>query len=67
MTLSFLLAHAVSVLGLLLVLAVIASMLRQRREPTSTTAWLLAIVLAPWIGVPAYLVFGNRKLIGAKI
>jgi cardiolipin synthase A/B len=66
MSLSFLFAHLASVLGLVLVLAVIASMLRQRREPTSTTAWLLAIVLAPWIGVPAYLIFGNRKLLAAR-
>jgi cardiolipin synthase len=62
MTLSLLLAHVLSIAGLLFTIAVIASMLRQRREPTSTTAWLIAILAVPWIGVPAYLVFGNRKL-----
>jgi cardiolipin synthase len=62
MTLSLVFAHLVSIAGLLFTVAVIAMMLRQRREPTSTTAWLLAIVAVPWLGVPAYLVFGNRKL-----
>ena len=37
-------------------------MLRQRRSAASMTAWLLAILLIPWLGIPAYLVLGGRKL-----
>lgn len=35
--------------------------LRQRSTPQSTIAWVLAIVLLPYIGVITYLLFGNRK------
>ncbi len=34
----------------------------QRREPTSMLAWLLAIVLLPYVAVPLYFIFRNRKL-----
>ncbi len=34
---------------------------KPRRSPSSTIAWLLAIVLVPWLGVPAYIFFGGRK------
>ena len=37
-------------------------MLQEKRQPGSTVAWLLAIVLIPYLGVPLYLLFGGRKL-----
>lgn len=40
----------------------IAVIVVQRRPPGTTFAWLLAIVLLPYVGVPLYLVFGGRKL-----
>jgi cardiolipin synthase len=40
----------------------IAVIVVQRRAPGTTFAWLLAIVLIPYVGVPLYLVFGGRKL-----
>jgi cardiolipin synthase len=54
--------HLVSVVSFLMTLALLAKVLGEPRAPTSTIAWLLAIALVPWIGVPFYLVFGNRKL-----
>ena len=39
-----------------------AGLLRQRRSPSSTIAWLLAILLLPNVGVPLYIIFGGRKV-----
>jgi cardiolipin synthase len=56
------LTHLATVVGSLLSILAIAQMLRQRRSPSSTAAWLLAIVAAPYVGVPLFLMFGGRKL-----
>src|SRR2546430_6815975 len=40
----------------------LATSVAQRRPPGTTFAWLLAVVLIPYLGVPLYLVFGGRKL-----
>ncbi len=48
--------------GFLLALVFMADLLRQRRSPTSTLAWLMAILLMPYVGVPLYLLLGGRKL-----
>lgn len=45
-----------------LVLGFVVSLLRQRRPAGSAIAWLLAVILIPYLGVPLYLVFGGRKL-----
>ena len=45
-----------------LVLGFVVSLLRQRRPVGSAIAWLLAVVLIPYLGVPLYLIFGGRKL-----
>lgn len=45
-------------LGVLL----IAHILLQKHSPSGTIAWLLAILLMPYVGVPLYLLFGGRKL-----
>lgn len=60
--LDLLLSHLLSIVGLVLGLVVIAHVLAERRAPQSTLAWVLAIVLIPYLGVPLYLVFGGRKL-----
>jgi len=43
-------------------LTIIASMLRMRRAPATTLAWIMAMVLIPPIGIPLYFVFGERRL-----
>ncbi len=55
-------SHFSMIVGVAMTLIILPRMLRQRRSATSTTAWLMAILLLPWVGIPAYLVFGGRKL-----
>jgi cardiolipin synthase len=43
-------------------LLVVAGILRQRRSPASSLAWLLAILLLPLIGIPLFWLFGSRKI-----
>lgn len=59
---AWLFAHLLPTLGFILAVALLAHVLRERRSPAATTAWLLVIVLVPYLGVPAYLVLGGRKL-----
>ncbi|MBN2427708.1 MAG: PLDc N-terminal domain-containing protein [Deltaproteobacteria bacterium] len=56
------LSHVLLLLGFTLAMPVIAQMLRQRRPPAASLAWLLAIVLMPFLGIPLYLVLGGRKM-----
>lgn len=53
--------HLSSIFILLLTLVFVAAVLRQRRPTGSAMAWLLIIVLVPYVGIPLYLVFGGRK------
>ena len=48
--------------GFALALLLLAQLLRSNRTPSSTIAWLLVIVLIPYVGVPLYLTFGGRKM-----
>ena len=36
--------------------------LRQRRAPSVTFAWALAMVLVPYVGVPLWVLIGGRKM-----
>ncbi len=56
------LTHLVTVGGFLLALFLIARLLTEKRQPGNTVAWLLGIVLVPYVGVPLYLFLGGRKL-----
>ncbi len=40
----------------------VVRVLGEKRQPGGVVAWLLAIVLVPWLGVPFYLLIGGRKL-----
>jgi cardiolipin synthase len=53
--------HIFSVLGFLLAVLLLSRILRERRPPASTLAWLLVIVLVPYLGVPLYFLIGGRK------
>lgn len=57
-----LLPHLLTVGGFLLALFLIARLLTEKRQPGNTLAWLLVIVLIPYVGVPLYLFLGGRKL-----
>ncbi|MCJ7542670.1 MAG: PLDc N-terminal domain-containing protein, partial [Desulfobacterales bacterium] len=56
--------HLLPSIGFILALALLSHILRERRSPTSTLAWLMAIIFIPYLGVPLYLIFGGRKMIG---
>ncbi len=53
--------HIFSILGFLLAVVLLSRIVRERRPPASTMAWLLSILLVPYIGVPLYLLIGGRK------
>ncbi len=57
-----LLGHVSTLIGLGLGLLLVARIMRQQSRPAVSIAWLLSIFLIPYIGVPAYLLFGGRKL-----
>jgi cardiolipin synthase len=60
--LSWLVSQVLTSFGFLLALVFLAHLLRQKRSPVSTIAWLLTIFLLPYVGVPLYLMFGGRKM-----
>jgi len=53
--------HFLPLLGFLLALVLLVHLAREQRSPSGTIAWLLAIVLIPYVGVPLYLMLGGRK------
>jgi cardiolipin synthase len=55
-------SQLLTTLGFLLALVLLAHLLGQQRSPSSTIAWLLMILLLPYMGVPLYLMFGGRKI-----
>jgi cardiolipin synthase len=54
-------AHLGSVVGMAMALPFVALILRSRRSPDSTLAWLLGVLFIPYLGVPLYLILGTRK------
>ena len=58
----FLTHEVVSIGTSALVLLFAISLLRQRRPTGNLIAWLLAIVLIPYLGIPLYLMIGGRKV-----
>lgn len=57
-----LVAALFSVAGFTLALFFAARLMSEKRAPANTFAWLLVVVLLPWVGVPLYLLIGGRKL-----
>ena len=41
--------------------AITAHVMQQRRHPTAAIAWVLFILLVPYIALPTFLTFGSRK------
>ncbi|HUJ85723.1 MAG TPA: phospholipase D-like domain-containing protein [Burkholderiales bacterium] len=40
--------------------------LRQRRRPTAAIAWVIALLLLPYVALPLYMMFGTRKLVDPR-
>ena len=57
-----LVATLFSIAGFTFALFLVARLMSEKRAPANTFAWLLIIVLVPWVGVPLYLLLGGRKL-----
>ena len=51
-----------TIAGFVLALFLVARLMSEKRAPANTFAWLLLIVLVPYVGVPLYLLLGGRKL-----
>ncbi len=61
MILSEIIIRSILISGFLIAIVVIAHILRQRRSPAGTIAWLMVIILLPYLGIPLYFIFGGRK------
>ncbi|MCX8225653.1 MAG: PLDc N-terminal domain-containing protein [Sulfitobacter sp.] len=57
----FITTHIEVVGVILLTLLVAFILLQQRRSPQSTAAWILFLVLLPYVAVPVFLALGFRK------
>jgi len=55
-------AHLTTMLVALLMLTLVVRVLGKEHRPSASFAWILAIVLVPYVGIPSYLLFGGRKL-----
>jgi cardiolipin synthase A/B len=53
--------HLLTVATFLLAFFFVARLLAEKRQPGNTVAWMLVIILVPYVGVPLYLMFGGRK------
>jgi cardiolipin synthase len=62
MSIFVILSHLVLVVGCLVAVSMIARVNREQRSPAGVAAWLLAMVLVPYVGVPLYLILGGRKM-----
>ncbi len=58
---NWLLAHFEVVFVTLLALVTAVIILQQRRTPQSTAAWLLFIIVVPYVAIPLFLALGFRK------
>ena len=62
-----LITHWLTLHGLVTVVAVLlyattSHVMHQRRHPAAAIAWMLFILLLPYLALPAFLAFGSRKL-----
>jgi cardiolipin synthase len=55
-------AHWLAVFVGLLFYVLTSRIKRERRPPTAAVAWVLGIIAIPYLVLPAYLLFGSRKL-----
>ncbi|HBH36769.1 MAG TPA: cardiolipin synthase [Curvibacter sp.] len=53
--------HGLVALGALSLYLASTHTFRQRRHPSAAIAWLLSILLLPYLALPLYLLIGNRK------
>jgi cardiolipin synthase len=57
---------AMRALHFLIVFIFLAHILRQRKSPASKLAWFFFALMAPYVGIPLYFLFSNRKFLPTK-
>lgn len=55
-------AHGLVIVIAILVYVTTSHVMRQRRQPAAAIAWILFMLLVPYVALPIYLMFGSRKL-----
>ncbi|MBW1644881.1 MAG: cardiolipin synthase [Deltaproteobacteria bacterium] len=55
-------AHLLEIVGYVSAIILIPRILLERRHPGATLAWILAIGLLPYVGVPLYFFLGGRRI-----
>ena len=60
--LELLFVEAMVILGFLCALALVPRIIMERRQAGAAVAWLMAVCLFPYLGVPLYLIFGGRRV-----
>ena len=58
----WLLCHLLLTIVGLLAYSIGSVALQQRRHPSAAVGWVLLLVFVPWVALPLYLLFGNRKI-----
>lgn len=58
--------HGLIVLLGLAVYVIASHTLHQRRHPSAAIAWVVALVLLPYVTLPLYLMFGTRKVVNYR-
>ncbi len=66
-----LVSHWVTLHGLIVMLGLAVYVtashtLHQRRHPSAAIAWVVALVLLPYVALPLYLIFGSRKVVNFR-
>jgi cardiolipin synthase A/B len=56
--------HLLAIINFLLTLIFVSFILRSKRPPGNTLAWLFFIVIIPYIGIPLYIFLSGRKFTG---
>ncbi|MBN1983072.1 MAG: cardiolipin synthase [Chitinivibrionales bacterium] len=59
---NIILLYFLPIIGFLFALFLLIQLPREQRSPSTTIAWVLAILFLPYLGVPLYLLFGGRKV-----
>jgi cardiolipin synthase len=58
---SWFLGHFFSILIFLLAILFVSFILRSKRPPGNTLAWLIFVLVTPYVGIPFYIFLSDRK------
>ncbi|MDD5334951.1 MAG: phospholipase D-like domain-containing protein [Rhodoferax sp.] len=58
--------HSLVVLVGLTFYSVASHARKQRRHPSAAIAWVISLLLLPYLALPLYLMLGNRKIVGYR-